>query len=100
MKLIDAVRARTEKVRELLAAEVFAWEAVTAAIGAAAGEGLDAVTIAPATPVNLKDTEAGKAAHDRLHKHGFRVWWEMRRDRPDGPTYPVLVVEWPAPSKA
>lgn len=84
----------TARAREKLAAASFTPEAVRAACAEAAQKGFDGCTIRPTEPVNVRQTATVAKLLAWLEKEKLRHEWVLRRDSPDGPEYPRLVVTW------
>ena len=88
------LREHTKAQREALAKDVFNPEKIRDACTKAAADGFSGCTIKPPLPVNLRQTEAVKAAEVWLAREGLNTSWALGRDTPDGLEYPRLEVSW------
>ncbi len=81
---LDRIKAETRAARDRLAGELFALDAVRAAVGAAANKGQTMAPIRPPYPVDLRDTDAAQAAVKHLKDSGLKVAWEGYREEWEG----------------
>lgn len=81
---LDRIREETRAAREKLAGELLSLEAVRDAVKTAAGQGLAVAVIRPRHPVDLRETEAARAAVKHLTDSSFKVEWESYREEVAG----------------
>lgn len=81
---LDRIQTATRLAREGVAGELLALDAVRGAVVAAAGQGLAVAVIRPPYPVDLRETDAARAAVKHLTDSGFKVEWEGYRDEVSG----------------
>lgn len=93
------MRARTREAREHEAQRLFSAENLNTVFSAAAVQGQSAVTFSPSVPMDISDTDTGKAAQRMLEAAGFLAEWKTNRP-PDGEPDTVLRVSWGADAKA
>lgn len=89
-------REAVAKAREAMAEDLFRPDDVFAALAAAATRGETFHVIRPASPFDLKETEAAKTLEQMLEKEGLRFLWapiEHPRGLGEDP-YFEMVIRW------
>lgn len=92
--MLERARQSTQDGREQAARELLEWEKVEGTIREAAGKGFDHVNLAPALPINIRDTKTGQAAMERLTRLGFSARWDSRPGPEPGSHCYVLSISW------
>lgn len=91
---LTKARQLTDEGREKAARSLLEWEIVMNAIRSAAATGYDHLELAPPLPVNVKDTETGKATFEKLAQLGFAVRWEVMTGGLPGSQVYRLEIYW------
>ena len=73
---LERIQAETKASREKLAGELFELDTVRGLVIAAAGEGFSKIIIRPPRPIDLRDTNAARAAVKHLTDSGLKPFWE------------------------
>ena len=81
---LERIQSETRAAREKVAGELLTLDAVRGAVAAAAARGLVVAVMRPPHPVDLRETDAARAAVKHLTDSGFKVEWESYREDEDG----------------
>ena len=95
----ERMRERTRETRESEAARLFGGENANAVFSAAAAKGQTAAIFTPSPPMDLSNTETGKAFKATLESAGFSVEWKRMQAGPDAEPHTVLRVSWGTDAK-
>lgn len=90
---LKRMRERTREAREHEAGEIFSITNISAKLSAAAAKGQSAAILAPSVPMDIQETETGKAIKSMLEQAGFFAEWKTARP-PDSEPHSVLRVSW------
>lgn len=92
--MLERARQSTQDGREQAARELLEWEKVEGAIREAAGKGFEQVTLIPAIPVDIKNTDQAQATERKLQHLGFSTRWDERAGPEQGTRLYALIVGW------
>jgi hypothetical protein len=87
-------RKMSAKALEALAEKEFSEHVVLEACRERAVQGYHWCDIKPSLPLDVRKTEAVIAMLEALQKQQLRIEWNPVKEKPDGPPYMTLHIEW------